>query len=64
MRNFDVLAASSSAARNLNTSVVPAKEPANELPASVSDFESNSGSTTQDGKTQIEFTHHEVDRNY
>ena len=54
--------ASSSAARNLslNTSAVHAEEPANELPASVSDFESNSGSTTQDGEMQTEFTDHEV----
>ena len=47
-------------ARNLNTSAVPAEEPANELPASVSDFESNSGLTTQDGETQTKFTDHEV----
>ena len=59
-RNLDVLAASNSVARNLNTSAVPAEEQANELPASVSDFESNSGSTTQDGETQTEFTDHEV----
>ena len=56
-RNFNAL---SSRARNLNTSVVSAEEPANELPASVSDVESNSGSTTQDGETQTEFTDHEV----
>ena len=56
-RNFNAL---SSGARNLNTSVVSAEEPANELPATVSDVESNSGSTTQYGETQTEFTDHEV----
>ena len=51
----------SSAARNLNTSVVSAEEPVSELPASVtSDLESNSRSTTQDSETQTEFTDHEV----
>ena len=50
----------SSAARNLNTSVVSAEEPVSELPASVSDLESNSRSTTQDSETQTEFTDHKV----
>ena len=49
-RNFNVLAALSSAARNLNTSVVSAEEPASELLASVSDFESNSSSTLKTAK--------------
>ena len=57
-RNFDVLA-SSSAARNF-TSDVPVEEPANELPASVSDFELHIGSTSQDCEMQTEFTDHKV----
>jgi len=57
VRNFNAL---SSGACNLNTSVVSAEEPANELPASVSDVESNSGSITQDGEMQTEFTDHKV----
>ena len=39
MSNFSVLSALISGARNLNTSVLSAEEPANELPASVSDAE-------------------------
>ena len=56
-RNFNALR---SGARNLNTPVVSAEEPAQELPVSVSDLELNSGSTTQDSETQTELTDHEV----
>ena len=56
MRN----SALSSAALNLNTSVASVEEPASELPASVSDLESNSSSTTQYRETQTEFTVPEV----
>ena len=56
-RNFNAL---NSRAHSLNTSVISAEEPAKEIPASVSDVESNSGSTTQDYETQTKFTDHEA----